>query len=294
MSRSESRIPVDVFNPGQIFACYGFIDIAEILCGNVRAGFVDDAFVIEADGDVEPVKAAIDFLAGSKTFVLLPRGISAKAPPWKWKWKEPNVEEVTSDDYMSHAPAKPAKLVARLRNGTQFIDVEHWAEENRTGRDNVKFWAGAGGLPGVVMLDSAIELMRSGKEQAYADPLNFQRPQSSSFRFDWRSGYIPMDIGWSLNSHPNANTAGYPLVDILAAIGLNHARPFFVKKVEYRYGVLTGQKHRPLFLRAALGSALEGFSRREFEIQLGWPGKEGQARAIVGVTEVANQKGSMS
>jgi len=291
MNRSTSRIPVDVFNPGQVFACYGLIDLAEMLCGNVRAGFVDDAFVIEADGSVEPVKAAVDFIAGSKTFVLLPRGIAADAPPWKWKVL--NIEEMTSDDYASRAPGKPAKLVARLRNGAHFIDVDHWAEEERTGRDNVKFWAGAGGLPGVVMLDGAIDLMRSGKDHAHADPLNFQRPQSSSFRFDWRSGYVPMDIGWSLNNHSKANNGGYPLVDILAAIGLSHAHPFFAKKVEYRYGILIGDGHRPLFLRAALGGAVAGFSRREFEIQLGWPGKEGQARAIVSVTEVVNQKESV-
>jgi CRISPR-associated protein Csx14 len=84
------------------------------------------------------------------------------------------------------------------------------------------------------------------------------------------------------------------LVDILATIGLTHARPYFVKKLEYRYGILTGQGHRALFLRAALGGTLEAFPRRQFQIQLGWPGKEGQARAIVGVTEVANQKESAS
>lgn len=290
MTRSKSEIPVDVLNPGQVFACYGLIDIVEVLCGDVRAGFVDDRFVIEASGEVEPVKAAIDFIAGSKTCVLLPKGIAAKTQPWKWSWKALDVEEALNDEYASRAPGAPAKLVARVRNGAHHIDVVHWAEEDRTGRDNVKFWAGAGGMPGVVMLESAIELVRPAEEQAYADPLNCQRPQSSSFRFDWRSGYIPMDIGWSLNNHQKAKNGGYPLVDVLAAIGLSNARPRFVRKLLYRYGVLQGAEHLPLFLRAALGGELAGFSRREFEIELGWPGKEGQARAIVGVTEVKTEK----
>ncbi|HET9049871.1 MAG TPA: type I-U CRISPR-associated protein Cas8c [Chiayiivirga sp.] len=290
MTRSKSTIPVDVLNPGQVFACYGLIELAELLCGEVRAGFVGDRFVIEAKGEVEPVEAAIDFIAGSKTYALFPKGITAEAQPWKWSWKKLDVEELSVDEYASRAPGAPAKLVARLKNGKRHIDVDHWAEEDRTGRDNVKFWAGAGGMPGVVMLESAIELVRAERAQAYADPLNFQRPQSSSFRFDWRSGYIPMDIGWSLNNHQKAKTGGYPLVDVLAAIGLSSARPRFVKKLLYRYGVLQGAGHRPLFLRAALGGELAGFSRREFEIELGWPGKEGQARAIVGVTEVKSMK----
>jgi hypothetical protein len=46
-------------------------------------------------------------------------------------------------------------------------------------------------------------------------------------------------------------------------------------------------------MRAALGAELAGFSRREFEIELGWPGQEGQARAIVGVTEVKAEKERM-
>lgn len=290
MSRSRSEIPADVLNPGQVFACYGLIELAELLCGEARAGFIDDSFVVEADGEVEPVQAAIDFIAGSKTYVLLPKGISAETQPWKWSWKKLAVEEVSGDEYGSRAPGAPAKLVARLKNGQHHIDVDHWAEEDRTDRDNVKFWAGAGGLPGVVMLDSAIDLVRAEKEQAYPDPLNFQRPQSSSFRFDWRSGYIPMDIGWSLNNHQKTKNGGYPLVDVLAAIGLGNARPLFLTKLLYRYGVLQGAGHRPLFLRAALGRELSGFSRREFEIELGWPGKEGQARAIVGVTEVKPEK----
>jgi CRISPR-associated protein Csx14 len=288
MSRT-SVIPVDVFNPGQVFACYGLIELAETLCGNVRAGFLDGEFVVEADGDVEPVKAAIDFIASSKTFVLLPKTIRAEAPPWKWSWKALDVEELSTDEYASRAPGAPAKLVARLRAGDRYVDVEHWAEEDRTDRDNVKFWAGAGGMPGVVMLDSAIELVRADKRLAYADPLNFQRPQSSSFRFDWRAGYVPMDIGWSLNNH-STKMGGYPLVDVLAAVGLTNARPNYLKKVQYRYAVLLNAGHRPVILRAALGGAPAGFPHREFEIQLGWPGKEGQARAIVGVTEVKQKE----
>lgn len=305
MKRAKSTIPVDILNPGQVFACYGLIDLVELLCGDVRAGFVDDSFVIEAKGEGEPVKVAIDFIAGSKTYVLFPKGITAETQPWKWGWKKLDVEELGVDEYASRAPGAPAKLVARLKNGGRHIDVDHWAEEDRTGRDNVKFWAGAGGMPGVVMIENAIDLVRAEKAQTYDDPLNFQRPQSSSFRFDWRGGYVPMDIGWSLNNHKTKNyepkTGGYPLVEILGAIGLSNARPRVQReraeccakkwcKLHYRYGVLQGEGHRPLILRAALGNALPGFFRREFQVELRWADKEGHSRAIVGVTEVKGER----
>lgn len=36
---AEAMIPVDLRNPGQIFACLGFMEAAEILCGPCEGGF---------------------------------------------------------------------------------------------------------------------------------------------------------------------------------------------------------------------------------------------------------------
>jgi CRISPR-associated protein Csx14 len=83
---------------------------------------------------------------------------------------------------------------------------------------------------------------------------------------------------------------GYPLVELLAAIGLTHARPLRLRsKLEYLYGVV-GTSHEvgwlPVaFVRAALGVAAMPFETRRFQMFLDWPGKEGQARAITQVTE---------
>jgi CRISPR-associated protein Csb3 len=32
-------IPVDLFNPGQVFACLGFLEAAEVLLGDAKGGF---------------------------------------------------------------------------------------------------------------------------------------------------------------------------------------------------------------------------------------------------------------
>jgi CRISPR-associated protein Csx14 len=119
-------------------------------------------------------------------------------------------------------------------------------------------------------------------------------PQSSSFRFDWRRDYIPIDAGFSLNAHAGRIEAvGYPLVELLAAVGLANARPRRPNrrnKLEYVYGVVGTDSSSALWLplpvlRAAMGSTALPFATRRFRMQLGWPGKEGQARAITTVTE---------
>ena len=36
---AESSIPVDLFNPGQVFACLGFLEAADVLCGDAEGRF---------------------------------------------------------------------------------------------------------------------------------------------------------------------------------------------------------------------------------------------------------------
>jgi CRISPR-associated protein Csx14 len=124
-----------------------------------------------------------------------------------------------------------------------------------------------------------------------SDPFSVSAPQSSSFRFDWRRDYVPIDAGFSLNEHGKLEPRGYPLVEILAAIGLANARPARLRKLEYRYGVVgrahaSDPAHLPLpFVRAALGCAPLPFPFRRFRMDLDWPGQENQARCITTVSE---------
>ena len=136
-------------------------------------------------------------------------------------------------------PDSPATIVCVLRDGDDAIPIDYWGDETR--RDNVKFWAGAGGYPGVALTRDALELVRGRAVAAAEDPFSLGVPQSSSFRLDWRRDYIPLDAGFSLNRHDGRiETVGYPLVELLGAIGLGHARPARPSrrnKLEYVYGV---------------------------------------------------------
>ncbi|MFZ3235330.1 MAG: hypothetical protein WA184_08165, partial [Stellaceae bacterium] len=79
----------------------------------------------------------------------------------------------------------------------------------------------------------------------------------------------------------------YPFVELLAAIGMQNARPARVEarnKLGYRYGV-SNTMLPTVFARAVLGGESLEFPIRLFRMRLGWPGQEGQARCIVDAQE---------
>ena len=288
---ADADIPVDLFNPGQVFACLGLMEVANTVLGGARAAFDwrDEAaprFLLRADGAEHPIAAALAFLSKADVSSMAP----ARSGHRTEKWKVSTVV-LDGEGFPVPEPATPATLPALLRSeGGRSLVVDHWAEPAvRTGRDAVKFWAGSGGYPGAALMADALALVRDRIGDAVDDPFSLSAPQSSSFRFDWRRDYIPMDVGFSPNEHANLTMVGFPLVEILAAIGLANARPARINKLAYRYGVVgavdTGALLDPLFVRAALGAATLPFERRVFRMKLGWPGQENQARCITDVFE---------
>jgi len=289
---AEHSIPVDLFNPGQVFACLGFLEAAEILLGEAEGGFdwrdeADTRFHLRAAGDKNPVEAVLRFLAEAEVKAIAPFGSQNRTE----KWGVPTTLLKEEEPYPFPDPSSPATLAAQLSTWDKTVPLEYWGDATR--RDNVKFWAGAAGYPGAGLARDTLDLVRDRISEATHNPFNFSTSQSSSFRFDWRRDYIPLDAGFSPNDHGNIRMVGYPLVELLAAIGLTHARPARDHKLEYRYGVIAGHDQgisllSPIFLRSALGCARLPFPQRFFRMNLGWPGQENQARCILDVTEESN------
>jgi len=303
---AEASIPVDLLNPGQVFACLGFLEAAEILCGDASGGFdwddeTDILFRLSASGDLNPFEAVLLFLRDATVSSRSARELGLDTSKWSVE-----TQQYSSDEpFPFFPPASPATLTAVLSvEGSKddnsvgvsrnTIEISHWGDDRRVfGRDNVKFWAGAGGYPGAALASDSLELVRDRLADSVERPFDVWAEQSSSFRLDWRRDYIPLDIGFSLNAHTSTRfrTIGYPIVEILAAIGLSNARPEpkFKDKLTYRYGVLGVGRNDdlfdPFFLRASLGAPQLPFPQRTFHMNLGWPGKEGQARCITTVYE---------
>jgi CRISPR-associated protein Csb3 len=284
---AEASIPVDLFNPGQVFACLGIMETADRILGGTEGCFdwreSMTHFFISAHGSESPITVVLNFLMETKVSALVPKGSTLSTETWDL----PILIAEQDAPFPLTEPDTPARLPAVLRRGNDLVMIDHWADQ--TNRDAVKFWAGSGGYPGAALARDIIEQIRDISESDRNNPFAVSRPQSSSFRFDWRRDYIPIDAGFSLNKHGNITPMGFPLVEIFAAIGLSHARPKREKKLRYTYGIIGRDNNieyvSPLFMRAALGCTQLPFSQRFFRMNLGWPGKVGQARCITDVTE---------
>lgn len=287
---ADATIPVDLFNPGQVFACLGIVEAADILLGDAAGVFRWDAsetFHISANGSENPVQRVLRFIDEAEVKTRVPAG-SRNIGKWNAKWGSKPEQDAQGSTFPSPDPRSPATLPAVLCDSHENeVVIDYWADATR--RDNVKFWAGSGGRPGSALLRDALGLVRGKTAQNAPNPFALSATQSNSFRFDWRRDYVPIDAGFSPNEHGNITMLGFPLVEILAAIGVTHARPMRVSKLEYRYGVLGGdQTLDPTFLRAALAGVAKSpipAPYRRFVMHLDWPGQENQARCITHVAE---------
>lgn len=315
---ARASIPVDLFNPGQVFACLGLMEAAESLFGNVRGGFFWEPpsraefaiesdsnmrgrcsssthlpsraeFAIESDGCDSAVLSVFEFLESATVSAAIPVGSQLSVEKWSEGWGVGQEEATT---YPSPIPQSPEPLAAYIvgKTGERLL-VEHWADGSI--RDSFKLWTGAQGTPGAAVLARLVSQIQDGILDQGGAPLDWSLPQGSGFRLDWRRDYVPIDVGFSPNKHKSRMVmAGYPLVEVLAVVGLGAARPARVGrgKLHYRYSVLgvadAAAELLPLSLhRAALGAAPLPFPQRFFEMELGWPGQEGQARCILEVNE---------
>lgn len=292
---ATASIPVDLLNPGQVFACLGFLEAADQLCGNARGGFDwssrrETRFHLGADGDANPFSVVLEFLAGASISTVTPQGSGFDTI----SWGVPTDELPAGDSFPFALPNSFATLPAILKNKSRggSLLIEHWGDSTR--RDNVKFWAGAQGKPGAAFALDALTLVRDQLSSAHQDPFSLSSIQSGGLRFDWRKDYVPIHLGFSLNAHQGKIVSrSYPLVDLMAAIGLTNARPAKAErtKLEYRYSVIGTYSHDapesvyfdPIFLRAALGCASLPFPTRTFRIILATPGKDD--RCITGISE---------
>jgi len=291
---AESAIPVDLLNPGHVFACLGIMEAADLLLGGATGAFEwhDDretTFRVAAKGTDPPVERVMRFLKEAEVVTRAPAQ-SANVARWKTSWGTTPEVDGPGTPFPFPDPSSPATLPVVLRGDAgEEIACDYWGDATK--RDNVKFWAGAAGYPGAAVVRDALKLARGKLHLSTNNPFALSAAQTNSFRFDWRRDYIPVQDGFSPNRHDDISMVGFPVVEVLAAIGVTNARPCRMAKLEYRYGVLGYQGEQlldPMFHRAALGamtSPVPGRPFRRFVMRLDYPGREGDARSITQVSE---------
>ena len=283
---AEATIPVDLFNPGQVFACIGLVEAADVLLGNARGRFSweeDAYFTLSADGTDDPVGEVLSFIETAELVALRPLGSELE-----------NGKGIKTRDFSPEGtfptaiPDKKARLIARLeaKNGGS-LDLSYWGEI--PGQSRAKFWGGNRTAPGVCA--QAQQYVKGAPKE---DPFSFCAPCGGVFRFDPRGGYLPLDSGFSLNEHKaEMSMMGYPVTEILAAIGMTYARPRAEHKVSYTYRVLGNTPYLTLpLLRAMIGTSqpvIPGFATRTFQFFVGSPSASSEEYPITDVQEIPEE-----
>lgn len=147
---AAADIPVDLFNPGQVFACLGFLEAADILLGDAEGGFdwsdgENTRFRLRANGEWNPFEEVLQFLAQAEIRRFGPAGYID--PPSKKNKvgteEEENAEDEEADEQSETAPAIdtseafPAKqgdkmtLPIRISDGHRLVELGHWTDDSK-------------------------------------------------------------------------------------------------------------------------------------------------------------------
>lgn len=265
-------IPVDIDNPGQVFACLGLIEAADVLCGGAEGGFTWDSphdlharFTVAA-AHARPVEDVVDFLAHATPTPAAPEGWSPSKPK--------GVGELVRT---RHSPGKASDLslmaLPVVLGGCvgRYIMLGHWADGSS--RDEFKLYAGNRSAAQIAgsMIDAIRQLWQTRRSDLLKDPFGTTVPMRGSFNFDARCVWEAIDLGYSPNDHRQMVLAS-PVVELLAAWGLEHARPKRVKQRVYSYGVWS-VRLPAMLARPALGGTLRTVPVRRFQVRLGLSGK---------------------
>lgn len=307
MTQTTASIPVDLRNPGQVLACMGFMEAAEVLLGGVEGHFEWSAaqatFVLRADGDKNPYEVVLEFLSNAKIIELTPIGY-VEGGAADGDDEEEVGESQTSDDCdddsdgfqeRDERPTFPSGegernvLPIQLRHEDHRLTVSHWADGSS--RDNFKLYSGNRSAKSIAtqMLQGVREkpkgnqstgalkyrglqqLWQEQREAMLKAPFDVITPMGGSFNFDPRGAWTAIDAGYSPNDQKHA-VAASPVVEILAAIGLEHARPDQYETRRVRYAVW-GHPLPPMLARAALVGARMNLPMRQFTFELTLSGK---------------------
>ena len=279
---TAASIPVDLFNPGQVFACLGFLEAADELCGDAEGGFdwsdeADVRFHLRAKGEKAPVVTVLRFLAEATAKAVAPVGWRPKKEPTERERERLTAklrEQEESNTFPGPRPDTSAAMPVRIASQhDKPIMLSHWADGSC--RNEFKLYSG--NRSALDIANAMLRFVRMLREERMEDlvkrPFDILKPMAGSFNFDPRGAWTAMDVGYSPNDQRH-HVAASPVVEILAAWGMEHARPKEVEPRKVRYAAWRGGLS-PILARPALACDIDGdvFPQRRFCFRLDLSGK---------------------
>jgi CRISPR-associated protein Csx14 len=285
---AQASIPVDLFNPGQVFACMGFLEAADVLLGDARGGFEwshsSDCFHVDTCEHENPIAVVLDFVKAAEVKWLSPRR--------ELRERDGGDTEFCEGIAASGDP-KAADLPGVLRgqrNGrTCEITFGFWADGSS--RFATTFKKSTNGASAHIRLANALAAMKQwDTKSVVSDPFNRDARTESLFRLDPRGSVDPIHGGFSPDALRKGDKGGldvrvatYPICELVAILGLEHARPERLDAGRFAYCVWDPLLP-PLLARAAIAGK-PGFGRiRRFVVEHE-EAKKGGDRKMNHVTE---------
>lgn len=115
-------------------------------------------------------------------------------------------------------------------------------------------------------------LLHEHREAIIRNPFDVLTLMGGSFNMDPRGAWTALDAGYSPNKHKSHGVGASPIVEFMAAWGLEHARPDEYETREARYRVW-GDWLPPILARPAFAGAPLSIPRRCFRFTLELSGK---------------------
>jgi CRISPR-associated protein Csx14 len=297
---TRASVSVDLFNPGQVFACLGFLEVANELVGNAEGGFnwsnpSGARFELRADGAGNPFEQVLAGLAEATCREVVPRGWPGE------KDAEALEAECFPSPLLDHFDKKEKKwtrtslpiTISWPGLATQ-ITLANWTDGssrplfklysgNRSAHDIANnMLKGKRGKPnkrwpeGKVEAKGLRQLWQEKRAELLGSPFDVLCSMGGSFNFDPRGGWTALDAGFSPDQQSKSGLlegiASSPVVEMLATWGVEHARPDEYDTRQVRYAIWQGLLP-PMLARAALSGVEVVRPFRRFRFALALSGK---------------------
>lgn len=296
----EQSIPVDLFNPGQVFACIGFLEVADVLLNDAVGGFDwsdegDVRFCLQSSGEENPFEVALRCVCDAEVNWLSPSAAIRERDGGNTL-----LELGVSGSLRPSAADLPAEMVATRGGVSHHIRFGYWSDGST--RFSTTFKKSTNGASAHVRFRNGIlairEIIERSDLDAVSRPFHISSRTQSLFRLDPRGSADPLTAGFSADRLRKGGIemrfATYPICEVFAVIGLEHARPAREDRGRFRYhvwGKNNASTERallpPMLARAALGQRLSFAESRAFIVEH-QEVKRGGDREIIAVREEPN------
>ena len=214
MSEPNIKVPVDLTNPGQFFACCGLLELSDRLWSGAEGWFEADQFFIRSDGNLRTLLTCL---------ILHP----------------PQARDFVCETLPVKSIIAPLALTFDADTTDRFV-LDFWTKViiksgsvQATACPPWNMWSGnQKSLPIWLQLRDELRILIAGDEPTKTKPTDAQllnlfrqtRPLTGRFGFDSTAAWNAQDVGFSPNDQGMPVELS-PATELLAAVGLQRFKP---------------------------------------------------------------------